>query len=935
MDLINFVFAILLLIFTLKNFDQIQKLQDLIRILQKELNSLKQDQEELSPQPETNQNIDNTASIFNEFETKIQPSVVAKVEKKERPKQKIPSPSKFDESKQWFKSNWTGILGTASVIIGIGFLQSFLILNVSPFMRFLTMSCVAGLLLGGAYYIRVKYKEWNDFSCWLQCASGAVFLLLCLGSNLIEGLRFYDPQSMTGLYLLCFGVLSNLLIAWKNPLPYAVILGMAFNYLALLFAPFGLLVYSLSIFLTLCGYGIIWHRSMPSQYSSLNLIYVLFSIFRYNASFPESYMVASGALLSLLALILFAYQTMKEKRDLSTYSKSLPWINIIAFTVSILMWDPYPFYKSYIFGFTGVLCAYYGYVYKNTSHRWLQEVHQMATLIMVCLSSIFLIFDELSSLDNIIWITILAVLAGSRIFDKNQNILYSVLTRIITFGLVLISTYPSIYFNNIFVPSLLLMIGVGAITRIKTSNTVSDYLFNGYFSIFLLKACLASQALPLYGPVAVIISYLVARHLFSKHKQSESIFAVINMIIIGCNALYMGHIESDFMVKAALLVSGAVPILSLLSPHIHVNSCFTGHRLPYWMGGIAFYGVSALYVLFYDIAFYLPGALYLGMTALFLEGRRSLTNQSIKKAFQTGALLSFIAFICMHFTSHMVNTLYLFATVDISLLLAIIGIAIGLRGLFLSAQNIQEKAVTLNTPLSWMTNTGIFYELISVLTLSTIYTYTPTYIHIVFFSGFALGSVLLGKLSSMPLRIKTYGWVFYWLGCAHLALITSHIPDISSIQLQETNITGVIGLFLLLITSQLLLSQSQKEKGKLLEQDTLKAILPVSVATSLYFFWRFDSTYLTLIYFLICLLLTASGLYWRSPKIIKIAYTGFAACIVRLLFFDLYEQNMAVKALIFILSGLFMLGSQAIYKKFQHRLSSNHPPKKEVKRRAP
>ena len=90
---------------------------------------------------------------------------------------------------------------------------------------------------------------------------------------------------------------------------------------------------------------------------------------------------------------------------------------------------------------------------------------------------------------------------------------------------------------------------------------------------------------------------------------------------------------------------------------------------------------------------------------------------------------------------------------------------------------------------------------------------------------------------------------------------------------------------------------------------------------TLFFYWRFDSAYLTALFVLLCLFLTILGLYWRSILLVRISYATLGLCIIRLLFFDLRETDLLTRALMFIAIGVMMILAQVVYKKFRHRLS--------------
>ena len=94
-----------------------------------------------------------------------------------------------------FVENWTGILGSIILVMGIGFLGIFAALKFSPLMRFSMMCGAAGMLYGIYRYFNFRQK-WLKLASWLRSAAGAIFLFACLGAGGIPGLQWiFDPLS--------------------------------------------------------------------------------------------------------------------------------------------------------------------------------------------------------------------------------------------------------------------------------------------------------------------------------------------------------------------------------------------------------------------------------------------------------------------------------------------------------------------------------------------------------------------------------------------------------------------------------------------------------------------------------------------------------------------------------------------------------------------
>jgi hypothetical protein len=67
--------------------------------------------------------------------------------------------SKFMKTaEKQFADNWTGILGTAIMVLGIGYLSIYTALKVAPLFRVLILWLYAGLLVGSYYFLQKKEK---------------------------------------------------------------------------------------------------------------------------------------------------------------------------------------------------------------------------------------------------------------------------------------------------------------------------------------------------------------------------------------------------------------------------------------------------------------------------------------------------------------------------------------------------------------------------------------------------------------------------------------------------------------------------------------------------------------------------------------------------------------------------------------------------------
>ncbi|MFZ9980905.1 MAG: hypothetical protein ACO3FI_02630 [Cyclobacteriaceae bacterium] len=111
-----------------------------------------------------------------------------------------------------FIENWTGILGSIIMVIGVGFLGIYTALKISAPGRFILISGFS-VMLGGLFFYLHKKPDWLKLALWLRSSAGAIFLFACTGSITIPGLRWIESGPVL-LLILSTGVLVNLYLGY-------------------------------------------------------------------------------------------------------------------------------------------------------------------------------------------------------------------------------------------------------------------------------------------------------------------------------------------------------------------------------------------------------------------------------------------------------------------------------------------------------------------------------------------------------------------------------------------------------------------------------------------------------------------------------------------------------------------------------------------------
>ncbi|HNX58769.1 MAG TPA: hypothetical protein PKK43_06705, partial [Spirochaetota bacterium] len=114
--------------------------------------------------------------------------------------------------------NWTGILGAAILVMGVGFLAIYAALSFAPVFR-TGMVFAISMILFSVWIVLRRRKKWTKFSRWMRSASGAVFVFASIGAGGIPGLQCIH-STVAAFILLCAGIVINLVFGYLGGTQY-------------------------------------------------------------------------------------------------------------------------------------------------------------------------------------------------------------------------------------------------------------------------------------------------------------------------------------------------------------------------------------------------------------------------------------------------------------------------------------------------------------------------------------------------------------------------------------------------------------------------------------------------------------------------------------------------------------------------------------------
>jgi len=202
----------------------------------------------------------------------------------------------------------------------------------------------------------------------------------------------------------------------------------------------------------------------------------------------------------------------------------------------------------------------------------------------------------------------------------------------------------------------------------------------------------------------------------------------------------------------------------------------------------------------------------------------------------------------------------------------------------------------------------------------------------------AIALILLSPLAGRILdqRAPFYSLIFYWVSVLDMAVVLStievpsrqwhHRPEVISLIAIGLQITyAVIAQRRLVLTEISVPGQwapLARLAGKIAAHRNLYVYYPLFAGITLFIYWRFDRSLLTLLWAGEAFVIFVLSAWLRESQFRYLALAGLAACLARLVLIDMAESNLAVRGVVFIGVGLLMLGMNAIYNRFHGRFEN-------------
>ncbi|PJZ69996.1 hypothetical protein CH360_08860 [Leptospira perolatii] len=891
---------------------------------------------------------------------------------KEISKPVVPTKLKQEKSEAWqkfetaFAQNWTGILGSIILVMGVGFLGIYAALQMNAFFRFLlVLSIGAGLYAASIYLVRKEF--WRQVSYWIKSASGAVTLFACIGSVSIPGMHWIENQYL-GLLLILAGIGVNLAFAWQAAGQRFASLHIILSLVSLIILPkssivFGIIVI-VSLFSSLLSYRAKWefHLTLTvASYLIANLIYGNSLNSGESGSDPSTMRIiglfGTGAvgIASLLVHYRRVYTT--SKFEITPFVTHLVvWATM---AIGFLQYSTGSKWNVLILGIASVPTYFLARRAKSFGIRWLHLTDTLVSLLIASLSIIYLFRWEMDPVLINIILSLLLTVFFLVSWEEKDNVLGKIgaaLLHLSWAGYLIISLLcfekESIYW---YLVATLLTLGISIVPqaydslRFKDRKNSIDDIYN-----FSEKEKLSPSGL-WTGLLAALLCYQISS---IEHSEIFASFLFILLLIFRqkfqWNGIAIGLIPFIIALHILVIHRGsdkegfdflridlplvvAILLLIPLSKRIYSN----GESAYYSKLGVILFSLHLIthtFTIGSELSPFLPGILVLLYSLLYLDTYKLISNQggnwkgtwkdSIYSAKGAIGILAFgfvALFLIIHAVVHLQSE-FIIGWFKIRFLVQIFAIACFLY--WANSKPAKEESSSL-----WNKLPPLFWELSIVFGVIAISFEVPNvWLPVAWILYAWLLEFLSWKFSEELSRLRLYALLLFWVSCVHTAFLSSSNTTPSNFWADQEWVGGLVGVFgqvSYLVRAYSYTPQTIKAEPGFVEKIQVRSdklwslknvfvFYPVFGSIALFLYWSFEHSILTLLWMIEIFVVFIIGLKLRESQFRLVSLSAMVICLIRLIFWDLKQSSTITRAIVFLAAGSILILMNTIYNKFKN-----------------
>lgn len=880
------------------------------------------------------------------------------VQRLEKPKED----SIWKKVEEQFADNWTGIIGAILLVLGIGFAGTYAAFYVTPVVRFLLISTIAGILFGGYYYLN-RFPEWQKMASWLRSSAGAVFLFACFGSGGVPGLQWiYHP--LYALILLLIGVSANLYLAYIGGKQVFSSLHIVLSLLALGVAPASDLGLGIGILITLFSVLLAYR---PEKWDGHLLVTIVaFFLFHLQWYFHfedlgqgftalQRMLGIGGTILVGVTVAVMHYRKLYATPHMEKLPLFVHLLNWSFIGIGLLLHSMGGQWKTVFIALAAVAAFILARKARNMGIRWLYHTDTVVAQTLAFISIVSLEAWEVNPLlINAIFLLEVLGFTALMVWEKEKwlytvgvwifsaaGLLYLYLASVPFLDQGYESTFPQIQIGLSGLVTLAAMTVFHAWLVRKRGNIpfsiLGGNLITGtYISawVLLLFFHYFSDVWAIYAVAGLTVFYLWLR----QRIQSEGLLYSLALLVAGLHGLAWFQLieNTSFTVvqqflyaTPLLLTSFAAAVLSYDAVSKNFYRWFGTYLFALHLGAMIYWLTQSNSLLIAGVAW-----LVLSVVALELANflRRKHGSEIVNLGYTDRYLLHvgyglILAFLIRHLMVHLQVEQYV-GFVKIRMLIELL--AIGIFAYWGSAKKPESPPFY----KSWTHFHPLFLELILLFVAAILSVEVGTIWFPVLWTVAAFVSLAAGLQFPKFNRLQFYSLLFFFASIFHLVFVSSNYitPSLAwqeqawwggliAIGLQfgfigyfypHRQLEGIVFPPFLMGSMRALMRGMRRYMVQIL-------VYPVFIGVGIFLFWSFDKAILTFLWVVECLALFVLSIVLRDKYFRYVALGGVLICVGRLLFYDLAQTNWLTRALVFVGTGVVMLLMNSIYNKYKGR----------------
>ncbi len=327
------------------------------------------------------------------YDNQISPKEVKQIPIEEKVYEESAFSKFIKKAEKQFADNWTGILGTAIMVLGIGYLSIYTAMKVAPLFRVCILWLYSGLLVS-SYYILKKKEKWNTTGLWLRSAGASLFLFGCFGASQIPALTFISNP--IGSYsLIGLGIALNLYVGYIIKKQTFLSLHVILSMLILCVVPEKILATFILASVT-ATIGIILSYKEKWEYHLLIVItaFVIFDIWFTAQGTKLSLTENIYAILGIIAVagscMVMQYRKFYENTFFDKTAFITHLTNWFLFATGLILHATGSKFKTFILFFGAIICLFIALKARKRKIYWLYHLDGMVAFILLALSVIML-----------------------------------------------------------------------------------------------------------------------------------------------------------------------------------------------------------------------------------------------------------------------------------------------------------------------------------------------------------------------------------------------------------------------------------------------------------------------------------------------------------------------------------------------------------------